>query len=100
MNCHEIEMKFQPITHCKIDDGTERPTSLENKSNHSAFYSKVKKERNFERGNFEEHFRHMTSLSNTALHTEAGFAVSHSALEVVVEALDNKDDLLVEFRMP
>ena len=35
-----------------------------------------------------------TSLSNTGLHTEAGFAVSHSALEVVVEALDDKDNLL------
>lgn len=34
------------------------------------------------------------SLSNTSLHTEAGFAVSHSALDVVVEALDDEDDLL------
>ena len=33
-------------------------------------------------------------MSNTALHTQAGFAVSHSALEAVVEALDDKDDLL------
>ena len=34
------------------------------------------------------------SLSNTGLHTEAGFAVSHSAFEVVVAAPDDKDDLL------
>ena len=33
-------------------------------------------------------------MSNTGLHTKAGFAVSHSALEVVVEALDDKDHLL------
>ena len=37
--------------------------------------------------------RHRTSLSNTGLHTEAGFAVYHAALEVVVEALGDKDDL-------
>ena len=42
----------------------------------------------------EEQGRHGTSLSNTGLHTEAEFAVSHSALEVVVTALDDKDDLL------
>ena len=42
----------------------------------------------------EEQCQHRTSLSNTGLHTEAGLAVSHSALEVVVEALDDKDDLL------
>ena len=42
----------------------------------------------------EEQGRHGTSLSNTGLHTEAGFAVSHSALEVVVAALDEKDDQL------
>ena len=33
--------------------------------------------------------------SNAGLHTEAGFAVSaHYVLEVVVEVLDDKDDLL------
>ena len=37
---------------------------------------------------------HRTSLSNTGLRTEAGFAVSHSALEVLIEALDDKNDLL------
>ena len=38
---------------------------------------------------------------NTGLYTEAGFAVSHSALEIVVEAHDDKDNLLsVEFHMP
>ena len=42
----------------------------------------------------EEQGRHGTSLCNTGLHTEAGFAVSNYALEVVVEALDDKDDLL------
>ena len=33
-------------------------------------------------------------MSNTGLHIKAGFAVPHSALEVVVEALNDKDDLL------
>ena len=42
----------------------------------------------------EEQRRRRTSLSNTGLHTEAGFAVSRSALEVVLETLDDKDDLL------
>ena len=42
----------------------------------------------------EEQRRHGTSLSNTGRHAETGFAVSHSALEVVVEAIDDKDDLL------
>ena len=42
----------------------------------------------------EEQRRLRTSLSNTGLHAVAGFAVSHSAREVVVEALDDKDDLL------
>ena len=32
--------------------------------------------------------------SITHVHIEAGFAVSHSALEVVIEALDDNDDLL------
>ena len=41
----------------------------------------------------KSNIRHRTSLSYTGLHTEAGFAVSHSALEVVVEALSDKDDL-------
>ena len=43
--CYEIEMKFKKKNHYKIDDGTRRPRSLENKSNHSAFYSKVKKKK-------------------------------------------------------
>ena len=42
----------------------------------------------------QEKRRHGTSFSNTGLHTEAGFVVSHSALEVVVETPDDKDDLL------
>ena len=42
----------------------------------------------------EEQRRHRASLSNTGVHTEAGFGVSPSALEVGVEALDDKDDLL------
>ena len=33
-------------------------------------------------------------MSNTSLHINAGFTVFHSALEVVVEALDVKGDLL------
>ena len=40
---YQIEIKFQPITHYKIDDDTQRPRSLENKRNRSVFYSKVKK---------------------------------------------------------
>ena len=42
----------------------------------------------------EEQRRPRISLSNTDLHTENGFAVSHSALEVFVEAVDDKNDLL------
>ena len=42
----------------------------------------------------EEQCQHRTSLSKPGLHTEAGFAVSHSALEVAGEALDGKDDPL------
>ena len=42
----------------------------------------------------EEQRRHRASLSNTGVHIEAGFGVSPSALEVGVEALDDKDDLL------
>ena len=41
-----------------------------------------------------EQRRHRTSLFNTGFRTEAGFAVSHSALKVVVEAVDYKDELL------
>ena len=33
-------------------------------------------------------------MDDHSLHNEAGFAVSHSALELVVEALDDKDNLL------
>ena len=33
-------------------------------------------------------------MSNTGLHIKAGFAIPHSTLEVVIEALDDKDNLL------
>lgn len=39
-------------------------------------------------------------MSNTGLHIKAGLAVSHSAFEVAVEALDDKDDLLWNFICP
>ena len=45
-------------------------------------------------GQVEEQRRHTTTLPHAGLHTEAGVAVAHSALEVVVEALDDQDNFL------
>lgn len=95
---YQTKIKFEPISTYKIDDETQRPRSLKNKSNRSVFYSKNK--RNFERGHLEEQRRHRTSLFNTSLHTEAWFAVSHSALEHCCRSSWWEGWSFVEFHMP